>query len=177
MKTADNQIVHGCEDVLAQGLALLQQLDGVTYAQPLAPPFAASVGQHYRHVIDHFQCFLEGVAAGCIDYDRRRRERRIEQDLQHARRVTMSLLERLQALESRQLSRPCLVRFSVGYGDPQPKAMPSNLARELSYCISHAVHHFAIVRLLCDQLRVTVPDEFGVAPSTVRYRATSQLAN
>ena len=55
-------IVSGCEDVLAQGLALLQELDSVTYAQPLAPPFGASVGQHYRHVVEHFQCFLAGAA-------------------------------------------------------------------------------------------------------------------
>jgi len=169
-------IVAGCEDVLVQGLAPLQELDTATYAKRLAPPFGASVGQHYRHIVDHFQCFLAGAATGWIDYDERRRERRVEQDLQYAREVTASLLERLQSMTSKDLARPCLARFSVGYGTA-PKSMPSNLARELAYCISHAVHHFAIVRLLCDQLRVAVPEEFGVAPSTLRYRAAAQLAN
>ena len=60
----------------------------------MAPePYSASIGQHYRHVLDHFLCLESGIAAGEIDYDNRERNPQLETDLNYARATTERLIE------------------------------------------------------------------------------------
>ena len=48
---------------------------------------------------------------------------------------------------------------------------PSSYSREILYAIEHAVHHMAILKIgvNLEFKKVTVPPNFGVAESTVRY--------
>lgn len=174
MKT--HAIVAGAEDVLQQGLALLAELDAQSYAAVLDPPYGASIGQHYRHVLDHFLCLVMGMGTGAVDYDRRSRDRRIEVDLEHARALTLMLLEQFQGLTAKALARSCRVIYSVGYRESAPQRLRSTVGRELAFAAGHAIHHFALVKLLCAQLAVRVPAEFGVAPSTLKHRATQSAS-
>jgi hypothetical protein len=48
----------------------------------------------------------------------------------------------------------------------------SNLAREVMFCVGHAIHHYAILRILCAGVGVKLPYEFGIAPSTLKHRET-----
>jgi hypothetical protein len=48
----------------------------------------------------------------------------------------------------------------------------SNLAREVMFCVGHAIHHYAILRLLCAGVGVKLPYEFGIAPSTLKHLET-----
>lgn len=164
-------LARATEDVLRQGLALLFELNGESFAALAPDPYNASIGQHFRHVLDHFLCLESGMAAGEIDYDNRERNPRLETDLDYARATTERLIQVLNRYDLELLSRPCIVRYSVGYGNIAPVRLPSVVARELAFCIGHSVHHYAIVRLLCDSVGVEVAPEFGVAPSTLKHRA------
>ena len=42
----------------------------------------------------------------------------------------------------------------------------SNFLRELGFVSHHSVHHMAIIKVLCQNHGVTLPINFGVAPST-----------
>ncbi len=168
-------LARATEDVLRQGLVLLLELNRESFAALAPEPYNASIGQHYRHVLDHFLCLESGVATGEIDYDNRERNRRLETDLDYARATTERLIQVFDRYDMELLSRPYIVRYSVGYGTP-PVNLPSVVARELAFCIGHAVHHYAIVRLLCDSVGVEVIPEFGVAPSTLKHRA-EQMAS
>jgi hypothetical protein len=64
----------------------------------------------------------------------------------------------------------CEVVYSVGYSTEEPERLATTVARELAYCVSHAVHHFAIIKLLCAHLSVPTDVNLGVAPSTLQYR-------
>jgi hypothetical protein len=160
------------EDVMQQGLELLDGMDAENYSQPLGPPYSATVGKHYRHVIDHFVCLARGIREGVIDYDDRERNESLENSRDAARRATQYLLGSLQLLTARDVDAPCSVAYSVGYRDATALSIQSTVAREISYCVSHAIHHFAIIRLVCAELGVRLPETFGVAPSTLKYRAT-----
>jgi hypothetical protein len=164
-------LARATEDVLRQGLALLFDLNGETFAALAPEPYNASIGQHYRHVLDHFLCLVSGMAAGEVDYDNRERNPQLETDLDYACAATERLIQVFNRYDLELLSRPCIVRYSVGYGNIAPVRLPSVVARELAFCIGHAVHHYAIVRLLCDSVGVEVVPEFGVAPSTLKHRA------
>src|SRR5271169_5877558 len=59
---------------LQQALSLLDQLDDETFGS--APKLLAPhrVGSHLRHVLEFYECFLEGIAFSRIDYDARKRD-------------------------------------------------------------------------------------------------------
>jgi hypothetical protein len=159
------------QDVLQQGLALLEDCTLESYRTVAPAPFEASIGQHYRHVLDHFVSLTMGISTGTIDYDQRARDRELETNLEVAKASTQMLMKFFASLTPNDYHRICSVLHSVSYSQNQQQTSSSNIERELAYCVSHAVHHFAIVRILCAQLQVQVPNEFGVAPSTLKHRA------
>jgi hypothetical protein len=165
-------IAKAAQEVLQQGLTLLAQVDEATYSTFVASPHRASLGQHYRHVLDHFLCLIAGVEAQEIDYDRRARDPRLETSVESARAATEKLIRDLRSYDDETMERPCGVRYSVGYEQDEPVHLPSVVAREVAFCVGHAVHHYAIIRLLCAELGAELDPEFGIAPSTLKYRSS-----
>jgi uncharacterized damage-inducible protein DinB len=166
------ELVVAAQDVLLQGLDLLFELRGHAYSHVAGAPFNASVGQHYRHVLEHFQSLIRGISAREINYDARERNPRLQEEVTYASIATCDVLRALKRYSEETLTRPCKVINSVGYGASNPSTLESNVGRELAYCVGHAIHHYAIVRLICHEIGVTVPAEFGVAPSTLKHRAS-----
>ena len=68
------ELIVAAQDVLMQGLGLLFELGDRTYSLVAGTPFNASVGQHYRHVLEHFQsnafrttsCATSSASAGLL---------------------------------------------------------------------------------------------------------------
>ena len=167
------ELIEAAQDVLLQGLGLLFELNDHNYSHSLAAPFNASVGQHYRHVLEHFHSLIVGVRAGEVNYDARERNPRLQGEVTYASIATCDVLRALKGYTEDTLGRPCKVINSVGYSSPQAATFPSNISRELAYCIGHAIHHYAIIRLICHEVEITVPPEFGVAPSTLRHLSSA----
>ena len=165
-------LARATEDVLQQGLALLFELNGESFAAVAPEPYSASIGQHYRHVLDHFLCLAEGIRTGQVNYDQRRRNPQLESSVTCARLVTEGLIDDFGNVSHEVLQRECAVTYSVGYGETEAGAVRSNLAREVMFCVGHAIHHYAILRLLCAGIGVKLPYEFGVAPSTLKHLET-----
>ncbi len=168
-QVATPELIVAAQDVLMQGLGLLFELGDRTYSHVAGTPFNASVGQHYRHVLEHFQSLITGLRAAEINYDARERNQRLQSDVTYASIATCDVLRALKQYTDETLARECKVINSVGYSAPQPTCLESNVSRELAYCIGHAIHHFAIVRLICHEIDTTVPAEFGVAPATLKH--------
>jgi hypothetical protein len=68
------------------------------------------------------------------------------------------------------------VYFEANYetDSGQNISMKSSFYRELAYNIEHAIHHMALLKVAINHSfsYITVPESFGVASSTVRYRNT-----
>jgi hypothetical protein len=169
------EIIAAAQDVLKQGLGLLSGLGDHSYARVAGPPFETSIGQHYRHVLEHFQCLLEGLECGEVNYDARRRDRRLETEVTFAGVTTCEILLALQRYTDRELRRECKATTSLG-NNSAASTFDSNAARELAYCIGHAVHHYAIIRIVANGIGVTVSSDFGFAPSTLKHK-TAQAAD
>jgi hypothetical protein len=163
-------------DVLEQGLLLLKTVDEPTFRTVAEALHSASIGQHYRHVLDHFICLADGIMTGTIDYDRRSRNRDLENEREKAREKTEKLSGLFSILTEAELSTRYKVLYSVGYSNDEAQEIETVLAREVAFCVSHAIHHFAIIRLVCAYFSVILPKEFGVAPSTLKYRAARASA-
>ena len=156
-------------EVLQQGLLLCDLLNDETYTRPLQGTFSGSLGAHYRHVLDHFLCLLEGIRTGEVNYDRRRRDASLEKSVVPARQLTKRLVDEFNSRSTEDLERECVVVYSVGYGEREAEATASTIAREIVFCVGHAIHHYAILKLLCAGSGIELPCEFGIAPSTLKH--------
>jgi hypothetical protein len=163
-------LISAAKDVLSQGLILLGNVEESSYSRKEDGPWGSSIGAHYRHVLDHFLCLIEGLWDGEINYDRRARNQEIETSIEVARATTEDLIETLASLPADVLKQACTVVYSVGYGESQAQASESVVARELMFCVGHAIHHYAIMKLLCSARAVRLPYEFGIAPSTLKHQ-------
>ena len=161
------------EQVLGQGLSLLDNLGDREYATRLAAPHNASIGGHYRHVIDHLLCLQGGLQVGRINYDLRGRDPRMESDREYASSVTRALQTSFRDLSVKDCDRTLAVAYSVDYDLRRMEWLTSTVGRELAFCTGHAIHHYAIIRILCAQFEVEVPEFFGVAPSTLKFRQST----
>ena len=106
--------------------------------------------------------------SGAIDYDDRPREPIVETD----RDVAISRLNRVRAdllaLES-EVDRTLEVRLTSA--DGRTMNVATSLVRELETAASHTIHHYAIIAIHARSRGLEVDRSFGVAVSTLRYRA------
>lgn len=165
-------LIHACQESLQQTERLLRRLGPVQFTAAHASCFGASIGQHVRHCLDHFEQFLDGAGTGCLDYDSRKRNTAVEQDLAAALAHTRALRKRLDHLGGR-LTEEQPVQVRIDCGGPGSSTQPSSVGRELQFLISHTVHHFAIIGIMCHSQNIPLEPDFGVAPSTVRHRNTA----
>jgi hypothetical protein len=162
---------------LRQALDLLDTLtkrDFVTSPEGMPPH---RVGSHLRHVIEFYECFLEGVEGFHIDYDARRRD----EELGSSHVVAIARIGALiQRLENSPILRSDSVIFvkmedSDAFELSDPYLM-SSIGRELMTLSSHTIHHFALIAMTLRGLGLAVAPTFGVAPSTLRYMASKRAA-
>jgi uncharacterized damage-inducible protein DinB len=162
--------------LVADNILLLEQCAGVLEQVPpeiyaLADPrcHGSCIGGHVRHCLEHYASFLDGLDAGLIDYERRARDRRLQTDSDaacRALRQTASAVARGLAFGG--LDRPVRI---VAEGDTSDGDITtSTIGRELSFLLSHTIHHCALIAVLLRLGGLDAPDGFGLAPATIRHR-------
>jgi len=152
--------------LLEQALDALDRLSDPQYADRRGA--WASVGAQYRHVLDHYLCFLEGLPAREIDYDRRARDPRLEASRDAAAQATRAIRDAMASIDASGDDQVSIqLRTSAEAADPEWTS--STVGRELQFLLSHTVHHFALMKLLVAGDRVDLGADFGVAPSTLSY--------
>jgi hypothetical protein len=150
---------------LAQASTLLDLIDDVQYASPRG--VWSPIGAQLRHVIEHYQCFLEGLPAGRIDYDSRRRDPVLEASRRRAAEAIAELAVGLGRVPANSAGRAVAVQMQCHPDHHRTNWTDSSVGRELQFLVSHSVHHFALIKLLLAGDGLTLDPEFGTAPSTV----------
>ena len=135
----------------------------------LSTPAFGEVSGHLRHILEFYECFLEGLPSGHIDYDARRRDQSLERSAAAAAARIRTIGDRLRM--TLQHRGDASVRVHVE-GDAW---VTSCVARELDVLSSHTIHHFALMAMALRAQGVAVDSNFGVAPSTLRHRASKQM--
>ncbi|KAF9390894.1 hypothetical protein CPB97_008134 [Podila verticillata] len=165
------------------------------YTRPSTLACNGTIGKHVRHLHDHYRLLLtaypknqEEAAHWSVDYDARSREVPMETDID----VAIEQLEKIQfMLEDYQdtlcatdpqqqkqqqhdqprfdLLQPVTLQATI---DPAraPVRFQSTFGRELWFCSLHAVHHFAMIKVICGEYGMSLTDGFGLAPSTAQSR-------
>lgn len=168
-ETTTQRIVGGNAALLSQARALVGSMEPSRYASPEPPAFPSSIGAHLRHVLDHYDAVFGGAASGRIDYYERPRDRQTETDPDVAMLRIDGTIDRLASAGNggEPEDRPLELRISAE--DPEA-VIPTSFGRELHFAMSHTLHHFALVATLCRYFGYPVPEDFGVAPSTLVHR-------
>ena len=159
-----------------QGIDLLGEIGPVRYTQRIPACFNSAAGGHMRHVIEHYLSFLQGLEAGEVDYESRPRDPMIENDPGYAVGQMTAIKRRMEEFSRDNADRPLRVRVETAPdGEPAPWASSTAL-RELEFLLSHTVHHYALIAVVCGLAGYATPPAFGMAPSTLRYLKTQDAA-
>ena len=170
------RVLTAAVDILSQGEDLLRSLSSENYTRRVPVVFNATMGGHYRHCLDHFASLLLALDADEVDYDHRKRDPRIETQPEFALALTGEMRRTIEGLMPETLCTEVKARCEVSYSHGNSPVTRSTLARELVYCIAHAIHHYALISVMARLVEVKLPEYFGVAPSTVKHNATSPAA-
>lgn len=158
--------------LLEQAVALIRELHQRDFLCPSLTPGGGGIGPQLRHCADFARALLDGLLAGRVDYDARKRDPLFETSRAYAISELESLAERLRALDRGAAEIGLSVKTEAAAlpqgADPWCR---SSLRRELLALLSHTVHHLALVR---ERLRARGCDPgrgFGLAPSTREHEA------
>ena len=125
------------------------------------------IGDHVRHVLDHYRALRNGLPNGQIDYNFRTRNSPEQSNTNVALDNIDELIQWLGQLNYTQDNIQVISEISLQAC--QSEQMNSNVERELLYLINHSIHHMAYASLLAKMSKVPVPHYIGLAPGTATY--------
>ena len=153
-------------NVFLQLTASIGQLTNEQYVHECQTLTGATIGKHVRHVIELFQSLLHGYEDGIINYDRRKRDTRIENEKQFA----LTLLNEIRTGLDKQ-DKDLDLETSYDEDSAEVILIKTNYNREIVYNLEHTIHHMALIRIGINEVSsISLPESFGVASSTIRYR-------
>jgi uncharacterized damage-inducible protein DinB len=158
--------IHLCN----QMQSIINQCDSAVYTKQITILSNATIGQHFRHIIEFYLELLNGIPLESINYENRQRDTLIETLPKYAVTKLQYITTTFNSLDlNTDLS--LIARFSASKTE-QSSTIKTSLARELMYAFDHAIHHLAIINiaLQTEFPYIEIPNNLGVAPSTIRYR-------
>lgn len=148
-------------------IVLCQSLNQNQYTHKSEWLNGVSIAEHLRHTYEFYTCLLKGISSGALNYENRERDRRIETDLEYA-------LQKLKQLKNQLEEINPSGKLLLHSEEAQGQLVATSIERELIYCLDHAIHHQALIKIGLKELNLSqlVHNDFGVAYSTLRYRAS-----
>ena len=159
-------LLHAVQNVFGQLTATLALLSDHQYTQQCKTLSHSTIGQHTRHIIEMFQCLINGFETGVVNYEKRTRDTNIET----SRDVATNLLQKISHTLQKE-NKPMILH--AGYCDDTEEVvdLQTNFYREIAYNLEHAIHHMALIKVgILEISTITLPEGFGVASSTLKYR-------
>lgn len=172
--TANTELISTNITWLKQARSLVHQLDDATFKS--SPPGLAPhrVGSHLRHVLEFYECFLDGLRSLTVDYDARPRSHSVETSRDAAAHKISSILRRLEDIPWIHSDSVMFVRMeNAEEGRLENAYLRSSVSRELQALSSHTIHHFALIAVTLRLHGLDVDRDFGMSPSTLRHQAST----
>jgi len=156
-------------EVLGELSDFLNQLKSEDFADCSPVLRTSSIGQHVRHILELYDCLLSQYELGIVCYDDRKRDKRLETDMDSALAKIKEIRENLK-LEDKEI----ILKMAVA---TDFETIRSSYNRELCYNLEHCIHHQALIKIACNQLDyLSLPSSFGVAKSTIDYVKSMELS-
>ena len=166
------KVAATADAILDQCAGFIGAVPADHYARPAATIAGGPIGQHARHVLDHFRAALTTPACDPIDYDCRHRGTRVETEADAALGEINALRAIVQALDEPAMNTQVTTRVMLT-GGGETADLRSTLGRAVFFASDDAIHHHAMMKAIGREFGVDAPEGFGTAPSTINYEATS----
>ncbi len=128
-----------------------------------------TIGRHFRHIFDFFNCLAIQCEHDHIDYAQRERDAVIETNKEVSIQHFSNLKTSVEGLvESKVLS----VYADFKSEDGSRPEVKTTVGRELMYAYDHAIHHLAIIKMGLQSVDPSIPikKDLGVAASTTFHQ-------
>jgi len=157
---------NAINNVFLQLTTSLEQLNDVQYSMECSTLSNATIGKHLRHVIELFQSLEQGYSTGIVNYDKRKRDTRIETDKEFALTLLSEIRNGLN-----KVNKDLILESSYDEDSNEVVSIKTNYNREIAYNLEHTIHHMALIRVGINAVSdIQLPENYGVASSTVRHR-------
>lgn len=162
-------MIENCKENLCELKEILNKISNHQFVQQSNLLSGASIGQHIRHILEFYLCLFDSDKTGSVNYDKRKRDLKLESDLKYAIYTIDKISTNLIRFSK---SKTILLEGNFSKKDGLGILVNSSTNRELAYCMEHSIHHQALIKIgLIEQgLQNLVDDTFGVAPATIRHR-------
>ncbi|MEJ4087858.1 hypothetical protein [Galbibacter orientalis] len=149
---------------------IIKVLSSEQFSTPLIILNNSSVGMHVRHILEFYQCLLDGIETGIVNYDMRKRNVKLETQPTYCIEVINEILTYLK--KNQENIELCLKGCYCHTEETIQIEVKTSLDRELIYNIEHTVHHLAIIRIGINAIdsSITLNDSVGIASSTIRNK-------
>ena len=167
--------------MLEQSIEVLSSLSDEHYIRK-HPDTLNSVGQHIRHIIDHYSALQDGVGKNevsvsrtgdkvvhdLVDYDKRNRHC----DIEFNRSVGIAEISKIISWLKSSFHQDKILNINaeVSINTQRSVRLKSSFSRELYHLMNHTLHHLAYIALLVKLEGIEVPGSTGVAPATATWR-------
>ena len=146
---------------------VIEQLSAEEYKMPIDALSNATIGKHTRHIIEHFLQLNVGYTSAEINYDHRCRNKELEENKLTALTTIWNIKSELYKPDKQMtLATDDDINVTTTY------------YRELLFNLSHVTHHMAQIRIGVKDIKsLSIPEGFGIAASTLKYRKQSSRMN
>lgn len=129
----------------------------------------SSVGKHVRHLLEFYREYFRSTAdasAGALCYDNRQRDIELENSLQAGLNEIAIIQRKLKSVPNEITD---IALAAIVHPDQPAQFIASTSQRELLYLFDHTIHHMAIIKMLAEKQGARLPENFGLAPSTIAH--------
>ena len=157
-------MIRAIVENLERGIQLLNSITDSEYSNATVPPYFSSIGCNIRHVLDAFTSIIKGFESGHVDFSDRKRNTICEAQTEEGIRFIKETIQQLNDFKNEDFTKIISVTDNLGNGDI---TINYTLENALAYAHSHAIHHFASIGFLVNQLGIELQDaDFGYNPTT-----------
>ena len=168
VKKGLGEAVKFARTALERNAQVLSSLSDQQYRTKLER-YGSSVGEHMRHILDHYSKLVESSGCGVVRYDERRRGTDVEVSRAAAIKANDEVLYALESEAMEKRDGLLTVSFMTDPVTSAEEISPSSLHRELLFCAHHATHHHFVIKLMMRELGHTADDSLGLAVSTKSF--------
>jgi hypothetical protein len=163
-----------CIQNLLQIKELICNMKEEDFSKKLEILSGSSIGQHLRHILELYQCLLDGSITNEVNYDNRKRNLKLENDPAYVLNFIEEITDKIIHLKGDKM----LTLFGSFTADSDNKtAIMTSIYRELAYNLEHSIHHQALIKIGLSAMGLSylVDSDFGVAPATIKYQNSKKI--
>ncbi len=155
-------------EMLRDAVWYLERICDTAYVQPLPKLSGATIGQHTRHIVSHYQSLSQAMrAAGSeqdvtLNYNSHCNYIAIE----NSPRVALAAIDDIIMTLPRLSGKRTFWVENNSISEDEMVLIPTNGDRELLFNIEHTLHHFELIRMGLNIVApcLELPVHFGVKP-------------